>query len=275
MDTHEYILRSCSVSANESVGRTWLLEREGIASMFSCARLFTTPWTVASQAPLSVGFSKQEYWSGLPFPSPGDLQTQGSNPCLLRCRWVLYQWATREGPHTLLKRIWSSLSHCQGDWGTERLKIGLILQSFPAAYHGSDPKGINVACWMLGHTGSGWSRTGSRGLNYILQSRQLRKATSAWLLRSVRRLSPTGLELSLSSSSPAGLAFSPLPPRGAWLTSRESKSQGQRNLVGYVHGVIKSQIQLNTPIMPSLSGSQALPTNRLPFIGQKTSSSHF
>ena len=34
---------------------------------------FSTPWIVAHQAPLSVGFPRQEYWSGLPFPSPGDL----------------------------------------------------------------------------------------------------------------------------------------------------------------------------------------------------------
>ena len=39
----------------------------------SCARLFATPWTVAYQAPQSMGFSRQEYWSGVPFPSPGDL----------------------------------------------------------------------------------------------------------------------------------------------------------------------------------------------------------
>ena len=39
----------------------------------NCVRLFVTPWTVAHQAPLSMGFSKQEYWSGLPFPPPGDL----------------------------------------------------------------------------------------------------------------------------------------------------------------------------------------------------------
>ena len=38
---------------------------------------FATPWTVASQAPLSLGFSRQEYWSDLPFPSPGDLPNQG------------------------------------------------------------------------------------------------------------------------------------------------------------------------------------------------------
>ena len=39
-----------------------------------------TPWTVAHQAPLSMGFSRQEYWSGLPFPSPGDLPDPGTKP---------------------------------------------------------------------------------------------------------------------------------------------------------------------------------------------------
>jgi len=43
----------------------------------SRVRLFATPWTVAHQAPLSMGFSRQEYWSGLPFPSPGDLPNLG------------------------------------------------------------------------------------------------------------------------------------------------------------------------------------------------------
>ena len=43
----------------------------------SCVRLFVTPWTVARQASLSMGFSKQEYWSGLPFPPPGDLPDPG------------------------------------------------------------------------------------------------------------------------------------------------------------------------------------------------------
>ena len=38
------------------------------------------PWTVACQAPLSMGFSRQEYWSGLPFPSPGDLPDPGIKP---------------------------------------------------------------------------------------------------------------------------------------------------------------------------------------------------
>ena len=46
----------------------------------SCVRLFATPWTVAYQASLSMGFSRKEYWSGLPFPSPGDLPDPGVKP---------------------------------------------------------------------------------------------------------------------------------------------------------------------------------------------------
>ena len=42
--------------------------------------LFATPWTIAYQASLSMGFSRQEYWSGLPFPSPGDLPNPGIEP---------------------------------------------------------------------------------------------------------------------------------------------------------------------------------------------------
>ena len=48
--------------------------------MHSCARLFATPWTVASQAPLYMEFSKQEYWSALPFAPPGDLPNPGIRP---------------------------------------------------------------------------------------------------------------------------------------------------------------------------------------------------
>ena len=47
---------------------------------FSRVLLFATPWTVAHQAPPSMGFSRQEYWSGLPFPSPGDLPDPGFEP---------------------------------------------------------------------------------------------------------------------------------------------------------------------------------------------------
>ena len=51
----------------------------GEVKSLSRVRLFATPWTVAYQAPLSMGFSRQEYWSGLPFPIQGIFPTQGSN----------------------------------------------------------------------------------------------------------------------------------------------------------------------------------------------------
>ena len=55
-------------------------ESEVKMKSLSCVWLFATPWTVAYQAPLSMGFSRREYWSGLPFPSPGDLPDPGIEP---------------------------------------------------------------------------------------------------------------------------------------------------------------------------------------------------
>ena len=52
-------------------------------SHFSCVQLFATLWTIACQAPLSMGFSRQEYWSGLPYTSPGDLPDPGIQPASL------------------------------------------------------------------------------------------------------------------------------------------------------------------------------------------------
>ena len=52
----------------------------GLIPSCVCAKLLQTPWTAALQAPLSMGFSSQEYWSGLPFSSPGDLPDLGIEP---------------------------------------------------------------------------------------------------------------------------------------------------------------------------------------------------
>ena len=52
-------------------------------SCFSPVRLFVTPWTIVLQVPLSMRFSRQEYWSGLPFSPPGDPPHPGIQPCLL------------------------------------------------------------------------------------------------------------------------------------------------------------------------------------------------
>ena len=56
------------------------MQSESEVKSLSRVQLFATPWTVARQAPLSMGFSRQEYWSGLPFPSPGDLPNPGIEP---------------------------------------------------------------------------------------------------------------------------------------------------------------------------------------------------
>ena len=63
-------------------------------------RLFEAPWTVAYQAPPSMGFSRQEYWSGLPFPSPEDLPDPGIKPVSLMSPawWIFLPPAPLEQP---------------------------------------------------------------------------------------------------------------------------------------------------------------------------------
>ena len=78
-------------------------------SHFSCAGLFATIWTIAHQAPLSVGFSWQEYWSGLPFSSLGDLHHPGVKPvslCLLRWQAGSLPLAPPGKPYFLLNTLY-------------------------------------------------------------------------------------------------------------------------------------------------------------------------
>ena len=86
-------------------------------SLHLCAHMlsYVTPWTAAHQAPLSMDLSRQEYWSGLPFPSPpgqntgvgslsflqGIFPTQGLNPGLPHCRQILYQLSHKGSPRIL------------------------------------------------------------------------------------------------------------------------------------------------------------------------------
>ena len=65
--------------------------------MLNRVRLSATPWSVAYQAPLSMGFFRQEYWRGLPCPPLRWIfPTQGSNPGLPHCRWILYHLSHQE-----------------------------------------------------------------------------------------------------------------------------------------------------------------------------------
>ena len=69
-----------------------------------CVRLFATPWTVAYQAPLSMGFSRQQCWNGLPFPSPRDLPNPGIEPGSPTSRQTLYHLSHQGSP----RNIWSN-----------------------------------------------------------------------------------------------------------------------------------------------------------------------
>ena len=75
-------------------------KRKGKGKVKSLSRvwLFATPCTVAHQAPPSMGFSRQQYWSGLPFPSPGIFLTQGSNPGPPHCRQMPYHLSHQGSP---------------------------------------------------------------------------------------------------------------------------------------------------------------------------------
>ena len=76
----------------QRVGYDWATELNWCQSpsLSVTVRLFETPWTVAYQASFSMRFPRQEYWSGLSFPSPGDLLDWGIKPGLLHCRQFLY-----------------------------------------------------------------------------------------------------------------------------------------------------------------------------------------
>ena len=96
---------------------------------FSCVRLFVTPWTVAYQAPLSMGFSRQDCWSGLPFLLQGIFPTQELNPGLPHYGQTLYHlsyqgsggvrdnqnWVRHRGP---------SLTPCDDLEGWKRMREG-------------------------------------------------------------------------------------------------------------------------------------------------------
>ena len=72
-----------SKGLSRAFSNTTVQMRGCVLNRFSHAQLFANPWTIACQALLSMRFSRQEYWSGLPCPSPGYLPTQGSKPHLL------------------------------------------------------------------------------------------------------------------------------------------------------------------------------------------------
>ena len=84
-------------------------------SCFNHVWLFATLWTVAHQAPLSMGFSRQEYWSGLPCPPPGDLPNPGNELVSLSCPALAGRFSTTS---TTWKALPSPLWHIKYQWAT-------------------------------------------------------------------------------------------------------------------------------------------------------------
>ena len=115
LQAREWASISSSRGSSWPMDRTCLLLGRGI--LYQCAtwephfshievkslshvRLFATPWTVGRQAPLSMGFSRQEYWSGLPYPSPGNVPDPEIEPCIGGFSCIggrhFNLWSTRE-----------------------------------------------------------------------------------------------------------------------------------------------------------------------------------
>ena len=86
-------------------------KKEKVKSL-SHVRLFGTLWILAYQAPSSMEFSRQEYWSGLPFPSAGDLPNPEIEPRFPHCRQTLYHLNYQGSPQITQKRPHSSIAKC-------------------------------------------------------------------------------------------------------------------------------------------------------------------
>ena len=108
---------------------------------FSRVWLLGTPWTVGHQAPLSMEFSRQEYWNGLPFPSPWDPPDSGiklESPAL---QAILYDWATREASIIGLNKC----NSCP--WSSYGVTSSLLTFSFCALCNDFQISSIKPCLW--------------------------------------------------------------------------------------------------------------------------------
>ena len=87
--------------------QTWVC----LLSHFSHVQLFVTLWTVAYQAPKSMGFSRQEYWSGLPHPPPGDLPDPGMEPISQYVSCIRQAGSLPVAPPRKQRCIWDQFPH--------------------------------------------------------------------------------------------------------------------------------------------------------------------
>ena len=95
------------VTESIDINSLYLIVGACMLSCFNRVRLLVTLWTVAQQAPLSMGFSRQEYWSGLPHPTPGDLPDLGMESTSLMS-------------HALAGRFFTTSATWESQWGGVR-----------------------------------------------------------------------------------------------------------------------------------------------------------
>ena len=107
----------------------------GVLESLNCIWRFASPWTAALQAPLSMGFSRQEYWSGLPFPSPGGFPHPGIQP---KSPALAGGFLTTKPPG---KPIALSMVLSNWSWSTRELKSGLEASGCPCGQW-------QLKCWL-------------------------------------------------------------------------------------------------------------------------------
>ena len=112
----------------------------------SCSTL-ATPRTIAHQVPLFMQFSRKEYWSGSPFPSPGDLPDPGIEPVSLHCRRILY-WPSYKGSHRGKEPACQSLRHKRCGLGCGMI---LVTKIWDREYSYGDRKSLSfILLFFLG-----------------------------------------------------------------------------------------------------------------------------
>ena len=149
--------------------------RSGCACMhvLGCVRLFATPWTAAHQVPLSMEFSRQEYWNGFPSPPPGDLTDPGIKVtalCLMHGRYILYHW-----PPGKASVFWDPLKFQSREW-----RLGnLYLHGSAGLNHFKPPLSLNPCIFtkltVFGNRADSLTMAFSEqqtGLSYMLETRK-------------------------------------------------------------------------------------------------------
>ena len=185
-------------------------------SCFSHVRLCATPWTAAHQAPVSTGFSRQEYWSGLPFPSPISAHTAGQN----KMRVVIISFTF----YHVLAKIHETFGGFPGDSWERKWQPTLVLLPgkshvwrSPVNYNPWGRKESDKTEWLHFHFLSGdsdgkdsacsardlglipgWGRSSGEGNGYPLQYSCLKNSMDrgAWHAETVHVVAKTWTQLS-------------------------------------------------------------------------------